>query len=137
VWILNAFKALSGIRINYSKTKLILINLSQEEVVALASLVCCKLSTFLLKYLGVPLSDAKLKISDWQDLIDKIQRKIPNWKGSLLSIGGSGFIGFCAISYSFCICYPFINCQSRLERNWIVLDVNFYGKISLKRESLP
>jgi hypothetical protein len=88
VWILNAFEALSGIRINYNKIELIPINLSQEEAAALASLVGCKLFTFPLKYLGVPLSDAKLKISDWQDLIEKIQHKIPNWKGSLLSMGG-------------------------------------------------
>jgi hypothetical protein len=88
VWILNAFEALSGIRINYSKTELIPINLSHEEADALASLVGCKLSTFPLKYLSVPFSDTKLKCSDWQNLIDKIKYKIPNWKGSLLSMGG-------------------------------------------------
>jgi hypothetical protein len=52
------------------------------------SLIGCNLSTFSLKYLGIPLSDSKLKISDWQGIIDKVHKKIPNWKGSLLSIGG-------------------------------------------------
>jgi Reverse transcriptase (RNA-dependent DNA polymerase) len=107
VWILNEFEAMSGIRINYNKIELIPINLSQKEAAALASLVGCKLSTFPLKYLGVPLSDAKLKISDWQDLIEKIQHKIPNWKGSLLSMGGRVvFIRFCDISHSFVYVIP-------------------------------
>jgi hypothetical protein len=66
---------LSRIRINYNKTELILLNLSQEEAAGLASLVGCKLFTFPLKYLGVPLSDDKLKNNDWKDLIDKVQQK--------------------------------------------------------------
>jgi hypothetical protein len=62
---------------------------SEEEAVDLASLVGCKLSTFPLKYLGVPLSDVKLKNSGCQYHIDKVQqKKTLIGKGSLLSMGG-------------------------------------------------
>jgi Reverse transcriptase (RNA-dependent DNA polymerase) len=88
LWSLYAFEALTGIKINFSKTELIPLNLSQEEASELASLVGCSLSQFSLKYLGVLLSDSKLKCKDWQPIIEKIQNKMPNWKGTLLSMGG-------------------------------------------------
>jgi hypothetical protein len=53
-----------------------------------AALAGCKLSQFPLKYLGVSLSDKKLSYAEWNGVIDKVQKKLPNWKGALLSIGG-------------------------------------------------
>jgi hypothetical protein len=78
LWSLYAFEILSEIKINFSKTEIIPPNLSQEEASMLASLIGCTLSKFLLKYLGVPLSDSKLKCRDQQPIIDKIKNKIPN-----------------------------------------------------------
>jgi hypothetical protein len=73
IWVLYAFEALSGIRINFSKTKLIPVNIIMEEATILTALVGCKISSFPLKYLGVPLSDGKLKLHDWHSIIDKVQ----------------------------------------------------------------
>jgi hypothetical protein len=85
---LYAFEALSGIKINFGKTELIPVNLSSDEAHMFAALAGCKLSQFPLQYLGVPLSDKKLSCADWNGVIDKVQKKLPNWKGALLSIGG-------------------------------------------------
>jgi hypothetical protein len=85
---LHAFEALPGIKINFGKTELILVNLPSEEAQMFAALADCKLSQFPLNYLGVPLSDKKLSCSEWNGVIEKVQRKLPNWKGALLSIGG-------------------------------------------------
>jgi hypothetical protein len=87
-WVLLAFEALTGIKINLSKTEMIPMNLDSVEVTRLAATIGCKLSTFSLKYLGVPLSDNKLKLANWQGIIDKVQNKTQSWKDSLLSIGG-------------------------------------------------
>lgn len=56
------FEALSGIKINMS---LIPINISEEAGNALAQIFGCTSTTFPIKYLGVPLTDRRLKISDW------------------------------------------------------------------------
>jgi hypothetical protein len=80
-------KLLSGIRINFSKTEMIPMNITMEDANILAVLVSCKISSFPLKYLGVPLFDGKIKIQDWHTIIDKVQQKIPNWQGTLLSVG--------------------------------------------------
>ena len=36
----------------------------------------------------MPLHDKKLRVSDWGFLSDTVEGRLPNWKGSLLSIGG-------------------------------------------------
>jgi hypothetical protein len=64
-----------------NKTELLPLNLDNEEIIMLAAVTGCKLSTFPLQYLGVPLSDKKLKSSNWQGIIDKVQDKTQNWKG--------------------------------------------------------
>lgn len=40
------------------------------------------------QYLGLPLNDTKLIVADWQFLLDKVEQKLQNWKGQLLSLGG-------------------------------------------------
>jgi hypothetical protein len=48
----------------------------------------CKLGTLLLKYLGLALHWKKPLRHDWQRLVDKINNKLPTWKGKLLSLEG-------------------------------------------------
>jgi hypothetical protein len=73
LWALYTFEALSRIRISFSKTEMIPLNITMEKGNILAALVGCKLFSFPLKYLGVPLSDSKLKLHDWHMIIDKVQ----------------------------------------------------------------
>lgn len=85
-WAMKAFEAVSGIKINLDKTEMYGINTTQLDL--LASSFKCKTATFPMKYLGVPLHDRRLKVNDWSFLISKIEKKLQNWKGQLLSIGG-------------------------------------------------
>lgn len=48
----------------------------------------CKISSFPINYLGLPLHDRKLRVQDWDIGVDKIAKKLPNWSGTLLSSGG-------------------------------------------------
>jgi hypothetical protein len=61
--------------------------MTKEEASVLANIIGCQLSEFPLKYLGVPLLDSKMRLSDWHNILDKVQSKLPNWKGSLSSMG--------------------------------------------------
>lgn len=58
-WTMILFEALSGIKMNMS---LIPINISEEAGNALAQIFGCTSTTFPIKYLGVPLTDRRLKI---------------------------------------------------------------------------
>jgi hypothetical protein len=69
---LLAFEALSGIKINYAKTELVPIHLADGEATQFANLPGCKVFSFPIKYLGVHLSDKKLRPCDWNVLLDKL-----------------------------------------------------------------
>jgi hypothetical protein len=64
MWALFAFEALTNIKVYFSKTKMILMNLDNLEASKLVNIIGCRLSTFPLQYLGVSLSDTKLKLSN-------------------------------------------------------------------------
>jgi len=54
-WSLACFENLSGMKINYNKSDLLTMNLTEDENSALARLFCCNIGCFPIKYLGVPL----------------------------------------------------------------------------------
>ena len=82
---LGLFEQLSGIRINFHKSELILINLESEEAHIISHLFGCPLGSFPMKYLGVPLHFDKLKREDIQPLVDKFLKKLASWRGRQLS----------------------------------------------------
>ena len=84
-WMLTCFEQMSGMRINYHKSDLIPINISEGQANLFAQVFCCKLGTFPFKYLGVPLHHSKLRREDIQPVIDKILKGIAGWRGKLLS----------------------------------------------------
>jgi hypothetical protein len=72
-------------RINFHKCDLIAINVEEEEAQTIAQSLCCRLGTFLMKYLGVPLHYKKLRKEDLQTVIDNILKKAGGWRGRLLN----------------------------------------------------
>lgn len=87
-FLLLGFESLSGLKINFDKSALVPLNISQELANSLSSQLGCQLTSLPITYLGVPLHWKKLNTSDWQPLISKIEKKLQSWKGSLLSLGG-------------------------------------------------
>jgi hypothetical protein len=79
------FEVLSRMRINYHKSEIIPINITDEEVQEVARIFTCPVGNFPIKYLGVPLHFDKLRREDIQPLVDKIIKRIASWKGKLLS----------------------------------------------------
>jgi hypothetical protein len=76
MWALFAFEVLTCIKVNFNKTKMIPINLINLEASRLAGIIDSKFFIFPLQYLGVSLFDSKLKLYDWQTIIDKVQSKV-------------------------------------------------------------
>jgi hypothetical protein len=62
--LLVGFEYLSGLKINYSKSEMIPLNLTETESYRLANVIGCKIGTLPIKYLGVPLHWKKLRIRD-------------------------------------------------------------------------
>lgn len=76
---MQAFEVVYGIIINLDKTEMYDIHTNQID----------NLDAFVpIKYLGLPLHERKLTLGDWKFLTDKLEKKLQNLKGQLLSIGG-------------------------------------------------
>lgn len=89
--ISNAFKffySISGLKINFLKSSIIGIGVSEIEVARFASLLGCKKEKLPFKYLGIPIGGSPKRLSFWEPIINKFKKRLSNWKASLLSIGG-------------------------------------------------
>ena len=62
--VLTCFEQVSGMRINYTKSELIPIGLTDEEIVSFSNIMGCTVGAFPIKYLGIPLHYDKLRRED-------------------------------------------------------------------------
>jgi hypothetical protein len=87
--LLVCFKAVSGLKVNLTKSSLVSIG-SLDDVDQLAGSLGCSTAVLPLKYLGLPLGASfKLK-AIWRDLEDLMARRLAPWKWTYLSKGGGG-----------------------------------------------
>jgi hypothetical protein len=86
--ILIAFEDLFGLKINFDKCKIVLLNILNEEGSILAQILGCKFFYFSIAYLGVPLYFKTLTREHWNFLLEKIENKLQGPQGKLFSIGG-------------------------------------------------
>ena len=86
--LLYTYEIMTGLKINFSKNEVILINGDHNMNMLYAELFNCQIGTFPLKYLGVPISPSRLHVKDWAMLEEKNEKKLAAWKGKALSIAG-------------------------------------------------
>ena len=86
--LLYIYELMFGLKINFSKSEVIMINGNDDLYLQYAELFNCQTITFPLKYLGVPVSPARLHVKDWLILEERNEKKLEIWKGKSLSIAG-------------------------------------------------
>jgi hypothetical protein len=85
--LLVCFEAVSGLKVNLTKSSLIPVG-SLDDAEQLAGNLGCGIADLPLKYLGLPLGASfKLK-AIWRDLEDLMARRLAPWKRMYLSKGG-------------------------------------------------
>lgn len=86
--ILWSFQLTSGLKINFSKSQLCGIGVSEEELQLFANILDCKIVELPIKYLGLPLGANPKRIATWKPIIEKMERKLALWRRKYISIGG-------------------------------------------------
>ena len=76
------------INLNFSKSSITGIYVSDDQVLRFSSILRCTLSTLPVVYLGLPLHLKKATYNDWTPVLDKITAKLESWKANYLSRGG-------------------------------------------------
>ncbi|CAL5342156.1 unnamed protein product [Camellia sinensis] len=86
--ILRCFEVLSGLKINFHKSLLCGVGLSDDEVNQFTSIFNCRSHKHPFSYLGLPLEANPSRKSTWQPVIEKVKRKLATWKRKVLSYAG-------------------------------------------------
>ena len=86
--ILLVFGQVSGLKINLEKSTISGINTRQELLSSLTSIFYCRVSEWLLSYLGLPLGGNPKTIGFWDPVVERISRRLDGWKKTFLSLGG-------------------------------------------------
>jgi hypothetical protein len=83
--ILFWFEQISGMTVNFHKGELIPMNLSDIETHDLSHFFACPVGSFRIRYSGIHLHYDNLRREDIQPLVDKLLKRIADWRGKLLS----------------------------------------------------
>lgn len=85
--LLESFAQATGLHVNFAKSCLLPINISDHRAKVLAGTLGCSIGTFPFTYLGIPVDLSRPKIRDLMPVIDRIDRRLASC-ASFLSFGG-------------------------------------------------
>jgi len=74
--LLRSFSDSTGLKVNYSKSQMLPINVSQDRMKILANTFGCQIGTFPFTCPGLPMGTTKPRVEDYTPLMDKIERRL-------------------------------------------------------------
>lgn len=86
--LLYCFEWLLGLKINFHKSEVYAFGFSQEEKEELANMLNYRLGELPLRYLGIPISDSHLGLNAFEEVYNKMRKRLDLWKGKNLTSGG-------------------------------------------------
>ncbi|GJT58097.1 RNA-directed DNA polymerase, eukaryota, partial [Tanacetum coccineum] len=86
--LLRCFYTVSGLKINVHKSKILGVNVLDEEVSSMALVLGCGVAKLPMMYLGVPIGCNMGRCDNWKRVVQKFESKMNRWKAKLLSVGG-------------------------------------------------
>jgi hypothetical protein len=84
-FLLLCFEFLSGMKINFHKSEVIVMGVDAAEQARVASLLNCKQGKFPFTYLGFTMSDHKLTMADLEPLVALVGKHAAPWQGRFMS----------------------------------------------------
>ena len=88
---MDIFVDFSGLQLNRTKSSLVGFGLATEEIRRCAEILATPIETLPIRYLGLPLTDRRLRTQDSQQVVEKVEKvekRLGGWRGRLLSRGG-------------------------------------------------
>ncbi|GKB96187.1 putative RNA-directed DNA polymerase, eukaryota, reverse transcriptase zinc-binding domain protein, partial [Tanacetum coccineum] len=86
--ILTCFHLTSGLKVNFNKSKLYGIGVTNGELSSMAASIGCLTSQFPCMYLGLPIDAKMSRCHHWKPLVDRFHKRLSKWKSKSLSFGG-------------------------------------------------
>ena len=86
--ILLLFEALSGLKVNFSKSHLVGVYVAGSWLSEAAMVLSCKVSVIPFVYLGLPIGGNARRLTFWEPIINRIKSRLSEWKLKHLSLRG-------------------------------------------------
>ncbi|XP_073360498.1 uncharacterized protein [Aegilops tauschii subsp. strangulata] len=74
--MLLTFQQYTGLKVNFAKSSMIPLNMTDEEAARLAAILGCKIGQLPFTYLGLPLGTTRPRIIDLMPLVDSLERSL-------------------------------------------------------------
>jgi hypothetical protein len=85
--IIYYFEWMSGLKINFHKSEVFVFGAVQQERERMANMLNCSLGTLSMKYLGISISDGRLKPSVFDHFVGKIEKSWTHGKVNTCLLG--------------------------------------------------
>ncbi|XP_058754920.1 uncharacterized protein LOC131628077 [Vicia villosa] len=86
--MLRGFELMTGTKINFLKSKLYGIHVSDSIMEAASNFLNYDIDVFPFKYLSVKVGAIPRNVSIWKDLISQLKSKVSKWRGRHLNMAG-------------------------------------------------
>ncbi|GJZ71682.1 hypothetical protein Tco_0635533 [Tanacetum coccineum] len=86
--ILKCFEEVSGLRVNYNKSKIYGVGVSDGDMADMARWIGCGIGEFPFTYLGLPIGENMWWVNAWGPVVEKFKNNIADWKAKMMSFEG-------------------------------------------------
>ncbi|GJW03796.1 reverse transcriptase domain, reverse transcriptase zinc-binding domain protein [Tanacetum coccineum] len=86
--ILKCFEEVSGLRVNFNKSKLYGIGVNEMELADMARRMGCGVREFPFMYLRLPIGENMSRLNAWNPVVEKFKKRLADWKAKTMSFGG-------------------------------------------------
>jgi hypothetical protein len=86
--ILRGFEMASGLKVNFGKSSLIGVNVSNDFMIMACTFLNCRRGTAPFNYLGLPVGANPRSLTTWEPLLAKLQKRLNSWGNKYISLGG-------------------------------------------------
>ncbi|GAU28132.1 hypothetical protein TSUD_295700 [Trifolium subterraneum] len=83
---------MSGLRVNFLKSMLVGVNVTESWLGEAASALCCKVGKIPFLYLGLPIGGDPRRLCFWEPMLARLKNRLYEWKSRFLSFGGRLFM---------------------------------------------
>jgi hypothetical protein len=86
--VLLLFEAMSGLKVNFNKSLLVGVNISDSWLAEAATILNCKVGKVPFLYLGLFIGGDPRRLAFWDPVMHTLKSRLSSWKSRFLSFGG-------------------------------------------------
>lgn len=123
--VLRCFELVSSLKVGFSKSSLGAIGVDRIVVERWANILNCRTMNILFNYIGLPIGVNPRMKATWRPLIDKIKKKLSNWKHNNLSFARGIYLINSVLSFVPFFYIYFFKMPNSVLRKVVAIQRNF------------